>query len=107
MQGCFIKTVGNQSSERDNSPAPLKGDERTAMPKANDIRIEDISYSYEEFIYRSPIKFGGIALDRATNLNVACAVRTVAGRVAKGFGSMPLGNVWSFPSRVLGYDATL
>src|SRR5207253_6702364 len=24
-----------------------------------------------------------------------------------GFGSMPLGNVWSFPSKVLGYDGTL
>src|SRR5262249_39696870 len=65
------------------------------------------SFSYEEFIYRTPIKFGGVALDRATNLNVHCVVRTVAGKVAKGFGSMPLGNVWSFPSRVLGYDATL
>jgi L-alanine-DL-glutamate epimerase-like enolase superfamily enzyme len=34
-------------------------------------------------------------------------VRTLAGREARGFGSMPLGNVWSFPSRVLGYEATL
>src|SRR5439155_22117816 len=77
------------------------------MPRATDIRIEDISFSYEEFIYRTPIKFGGIALDRATNLNVTCVVRSVNGRVAKGFGSMPLGNVWSFPSRRLSYDATL
>ncbi|HEV3119478.1 MAG TPA: enolase C-terminal domain-like protein [Gemmataceae bacterium] len=77
------------------------------MPRATDIRIEDISFSYEEFIYRTPIKFGGVALDRATNLNVTCAVRTLAGGVATGFGSMPLGNVWSFPSRRLGYDATL
>jgi L-alanine-DL-glutamate epimerase-like enolase superfamily enzyme len=26
---------------------------------------------------------------------------------ARGFGSMPLGNVWAFPSRVLSYDSTL
>jgi L-alanine-DL-glutamate epimerase-like enolase superfamily enzyme len=34
-------------------------------------------------------------------------VRTVDGRAAKGFGSMPLGNLWSFPSKALSYDATL
>jgi L-alanine-DL-glutamate epimerase-like enolase superfamily enzyme len=77
------------------------------VPKGTDIRIEEISFSYEDFVYRAPIKFGGVALDRATNLNVECVVRTVAGRLAHGFGSMPLGNVWSFPSRVLGYEATL
>ena len=77
------------------------------MPRANDIHVEDVTYSYEEFIYRTPIKFGGIAVDRATNLNVECVVGTAAGKQAAGFGSMPLGNVWSFPSRVLAYDATL
>src|SRR5262249_40358252 len=34
-------------------------------------------------------------------------VETVGGKSARGFGSMPLGNVWSFPSRVLSYDQTL
>src|SRR5262245_33505708 len=77
------------------------------MPKPTDIRIEDISYSYEDFLYRAPLKFGGIAIDRVTILNVNCVVRSVAGKVAKGFGAMPLGNVWAFPSRVLGYDDTL
>ena len=61
------------------------------MARSTDMRIEDISCAYEEFIYRTPIKFGGIALDRATNLNVTCVMRTVSGRVATGFGSMPLG----------------
>src|SRR5919202_6232123 len=75
--------------------------------RPTDVRIEDVSFGYEEFHYRTPIKFGGVALDRATNLNVECVVRTAAGRPARGFGSMPLGNVWSFPSRVLSYDATL
>jgi L-alanine-DL-glutamate epimerase-like enolase superfamily enzyme len=69
--------------------------------------MQDIRYSYEEFHYRTPIKFGGTVVDRATLVNVECVVQTVGGRVAKGFGSMPLGNVWSFPSRLLNYDATL
>src|SRR5438477_11198438 len=75
--------------------------------KPTDIRIEDISFGYEDFLYRTPIKFGGTAVDRATLLNVECVVRTGDGRTARGFGSMPLGNVWAFPSRVLTYDDTL
>ena len=75
--------------------------------KATDIRIEDVSYSYEDFRYRTPIKFGGIALDRVTLVNVEVAVRTAAGKTGRGFGSMPLGNVWSFPSKILTYDQTL
>src|SRR5438067_2120762 len=67
------------------------------LVKATDIRIETLSFSYEDFQYRTPIKFGGTAVDRATLLNVECTVRTMAGRAARGFGSMPLGNVWAFP----------
>ena len=75
--------------------------------KSTDVRIESAAHNYEDFLYRTPIKFGGAVLDRVTLLNVECSVRTVGGKTGRGFGSMPLGNVWSFPSRVLGYDATL
>lgn len=75
--------------------------------KATDIRIDDVTYSYEDFHYRTPIKFGGVALDRATVLNANVTVRTAAGKTARGFGSMPMGNVWSFPSKTLTYDQTL
>jgi L-alanine-DL-glutamate epimerase-like enolase superfamily enzyme len=79
----------------------------TATPRPTDVRIEAVEYAYEDFQYRTPIKFGGVAIDRGTLVNVTCSVRTVTGRQACGFGSMPLGNVWSFPSRVLSYDQTL
>jgi L-alanine-DL-glutamate epimerase-like enolase superfamily enzyme len=75
--------------------------------KPTDVRIEAVSYAFEDFLYRTPIKFGGTALDRVTLVNVDCRVRTRAGAAARGFGSMPLGNVWSFPSRRLGYHDTL
>jgi L-alanine-DL-glutamate epimerase-like enolase superfamily enzyme len=75
--------------------------------RPTDIYIEAVEHGTEDFLYRAPIKFGGVAVDRATLLNVTCTVRTAAGRTARGFGSMPLGNVWSFPSRVLSYDETL
>ncbi|HKQ74512.1 MAG TPA: enolase C-terminal domain-like protein [Blastocatellia bacterium] len=72
-----------------------------------DIRIDDLSFSYEEFLYRAPYKFGGVPVDRATILNVNVTVRTRDGKTAIGFGSMPMGNVWSFPSREMSYDTTL
>jgi L-alanine-DL-glutamate epimerase-like enolase superfamily enzyme len=75
--------------------------------KKTDIRIEEIAPAYEDYLYRTPIKFGGSVVDRATIFNVNCTVRTSAGKVAKGFGSMPLGNVWSFPSKKMGYETTL
>jgi L-alanine-DL-glutamate epimerase-like enolase superfamily enzyme len=77
------------------------------MPRPTDIRIKAVTYDYEDHRYRTPIKFGGVALDRATILNVHCVVQTAAGKAARGFGSMPLGNVWSFPSKVLSYEDTL
>ena len=64
-------------------------------------------FGYEDYIYRTPIKFGGAMVDRVTLLNVHCTVRTGAGKTAKGFGSMPLGNIWSFPSQTMSYDTTL
>jgi L-alanine-DL-glutamate epimerase-like enolase superfamily enzyme len=72
-----------------------------------DIRIDDVAFSYEDFQYRTPIKFGGVAVDRATILNVDAWVSTSSGKKAKGFGSMPLGNVWAFPSKKLNYEQTL
>ena len=75
--------------------------------KTSDIRIEDLSFGYDEYIYRTPYKFGGVPVDRATILNVNVTVKSRGGKIAEGFGSMPLGNVWSFPSREMPYAATL
>lgn len=71
------------------------------------IRIDEVRISYQDYHYRTPIKFGGTVLDRVTLLNVDCAVRTADGGVVKGFGSMPLGNIWSFPSHTMSYEITL
>ena len=72
-----------------------------------DIRVKDVSFAYEDYRYRTPIKFGGVALDRATILNVTMAVESSLGKAAVGFGSMPLSNVWAWPSRTYNYDTTL
>jgi L-alanine-DL-glutamate epimerase-like enolase superfamily enzyme len=75
--------------------------------KSTDIRVDDVQFAFEDYLYRTPIKFGGTAVDRVTLLNVTCRVRTRAGKSAEGFGSMPLGNVWAWPSRVMTYEQTL
>ncbi len=82
-------------------PAILKS------PHPSAIRVQEVSHSYQDFHYRAPYKFGGVAVDRVTLLNVECVVSLPNGRSAKGFGSMTMGNIWSFPSRVMTYDQTL
>src|SRR5260221_157250 len=82
------------------------GGDLRAEAAGRTIRIEEVSHSYQDFLYRTPIKFGGRSLDRVTIIDVTCVVSN-GGRTAKGFGSMPLGNVWSFPSKTMSYDVTL
>jgi L-alanine-DL-glutamate epimerase-like enolase superfamily enzyme len=77
------------------------------MNKPSDIRVSEVQISFENHLYRAPIKFGGVALDRVTLLNVECEVIGRDGKPARGFGSMPLSNIWAFPSRVMDYDLTL
>lgn len=76
-----------------------------AAAPSSRISIEDISFEFEDYRYRTPMKFGGNVVERVTLLNVRCVIRGNNGRTARGFGSMPLGNVWSFPA--LPYDVTL
>jgi L-alanine-DL-glutamate epimerase-like enolase superfamily enzyme len=73
---------------------------------ARRIRVESIRFGYEDYRYRTPIKFGGQVLDRVTLLNVHCVVRAANGKTARGFGSMPMGNIWAWPSK-LPYETTL
>lgn len=75
------------------------------MPSA--VRVVDVQLGEESFRYRTPIKFGGVVLDRATILNAHVVVEDRHGKQQVGFGSMPLGNVWAFPSATLKYEQTL
>jgi L-alanine-DL-glutamate epimerase-like enolase superfamily enzyme len=71
------------------------------------LQLRDVRLAFEDIRYRAPIKFGGVVLDRATLLNVECDLESASGRRATGFGSMPLGNVWAWPSKALTYEDTL
>ena len=78
-----------------------------AAPKPSDVRIDEVVHGYEDYVYRASYKFGGRVVDRVTLLNVRCRVTTRNGQTAWGFGSMTMGNVWSFPSSTMSYDTTL
>ncbi|MCX7825419.1 MAG: hypothetical protein N2689_07660 [Verrucomicrobiae bacterium] len=66
-----------------------------------DISIAGVEVSYEHHAYRTPLKFGGVPVTHAVLLNVRLRARTRTGREAEGSGSMPLGTVWSFPSKTI------
>jgi L-alanine-DL-glutamate epimerase-like enolase superfamily enzyme len=80
---------------------------RPARRKKTDVRVERISYGYEEHVFRAPLKFARAVVDRETLLTVKCTVRTAAGKVAEGFGILPLNYVFSFPSKKLSAKARL
>jgi L-alanine-DL-glutamate epimerase-like enolase superfamily enzyme len=75
--------------------------------KSSDIQIRRIGLSHERYSYRAPMKFGGRTVTECLVLNVECEVATRQGRSAVGFGSMPLSNVWAYPSSLLSYEQTL
>ena len=68
------------------------------MPKLTDIQLRDVRVEQELLTYRTPIKFGGRVVLDAVLVNVTVAVETPGGQRASGFGSMPMGNVWAWPS---------
>lgn len=72
-----------------------------------EVKIDEVRMETEDFTYRTPIKFGGNVVDRVTLLNIHVKIRATDGRVQAGFASMPMGNIWAFPSRTMGYDKTL
>lgn len=68
------------------------------MTKPTDIRLVDVALDTERIEYRSPIKFGGRVVTDVVLANVAVEVETPGGRRGRGLGSMPIGNVWAWPS---------
>jgi L-alanine-DL-glutamate epimerase-like enolase superfamily enzyme len=70
------------------------------MPKPTDISLCEVTASTDYIKYRAPIKFGGRVVTDVVLLNVNVEVETRDGRRGRGFGSMPVGNVWAWPSQV-------
>lgn len=77
------------------------------MAKSTDIRLVELHSFTETIEYRTPMKFGGRVVTAATLLNVELEVETRDGKRATGFGSMPMGNIWAWPTDVVPADETL
>lgn len=77
------------------------------MAQSTDMRIVDVQASVQRLAYRTPMKFGGRVVTDAVLLDVHATIETRDGRRGEGFGSMPLGNVWAWPSQQLDNEQTL
>ncbi len=77
------------------------------MSKSTDIRLREVAAETERFAYRTPMKFGGRVVTDVVLLHVRVEVETGDGRRGVGLGSMPMGNVWAWPSRQVPGDAAL
>jgi len=75
------------------------------MPSPHDIRIVAAAVSLEPVPFRAPLKFGGRVVDRTQLINVQVTAEGRDGKLAVGTGSMPVGNVWAWPSKVTTTDA--
>ncbi len=68
------------------------------MSNPADIRILEARCTFENLPFRTPLKFGGRVMDSTDLINVEVDVERRDGRHATGFGSMPVGNIWAWPS---------
>jgi L-alanine-DL-glutamate epimerase-like enolase superfamily enzyme len=74
------------------------------MAKHSDIRIKEAICSFEPIAFRAPLKFGGRVIDKSWLINVEVVVENKAGKHQTGLGSMPVGNVWAWPSDKVSTD---
>ncbi|MBA4030611.1 MAG: hypothetical protein C0478_06930 [Planctomyces sp.] len=77
------------------------------MAKATDLQIKDATCAFEPIVFRTPLKFGDRVQKTAILVNVDVAVESRDGKhKAQGYGSMPLGNLWAWPSTVCSPEQT-
>ena len=74
------------------------------MTKPTDIRILEATCEFEAIAFRTPLKFGGRVTENTTLINVEVTVETQQGDYGSGFGSMPIGNIWAWPSETVSPD---
>ncbi|QDU79602.1 hypothetical protein Pla110_13130 [Polystyrenella longa] len=77
------------------------------MSNPHDVRIQEVSCEIESVVFRTPLKFGGRVVSKAELLNVFVTVERRDGHLAEGFGSMPLGNIWAWPTDKVEPETTL
>lgn len=77
------------------------------MPKSTDLRIVNVETATERIAYRAPMKFGGRVVTDAVLIHVTIDIEMRDGRRGRGFGSMPMSNIWGWPTRDIPAEKTL
>jgi L-alanine-DL-glutamate epimerase-like enolase superfamily enzyme len=77
------------------------------VPKPTDLRLVDCIAETEKIAFRAPLKFGGRVVTDCVLVNVTVEAQTRDGRRGRGFGSMPMGNVWAWPSQQVSVEQSL
>ncbi len=69
--------------------------------KTTDVQILNARVWFEPVEFRAPLMFGGRTVDHTHLINAQVTVETRDGRSSTGYGSMPVGNVWAWPSQTV------
>jgi len=72
------------------------------MTQSTDVRVIDAVCTFEPVAFRAPLKFGGRVVESCSLINVDVTVEDKSGHHAVGSGSMPVGNVWAWPTQLSG-----
>jgi hypothetical protein len=84
-----------------SQPSFSRGHSEMGQGKATDVQVKEVSVSFEPVQFRAPLKFGGRVVSSSYLINAEVTVESHSGKHATGHGSMPVGNVWAWPSATL------
>lgn len=76
------------------------------MTGPTDARIVEAEITFRPVPFRMPLKFGGRVVERTELINARVVLEGTDGRTATGRGSMPVGNIWAWPSSVVTAEET-
>lgn len=76
------------------------------MSRPTDVAIKEATFEVVPLPYRAPLKFGGRIVASGEIMNVSLSVAIPSGKEAIGFGSMPVGNVWAWPTNGVSTERT-
>jgi hypothetical protein len=76
------------------------------MSLPTDVRIVEAVCELQPVAFRAPLKFGGRIVDKTFLIDMQVTVETRQGHMAHGLGSMPVGNIWAWPTDNLTADQT-
>jgi L-alanine-DL-glutamate epimerase-like enolase superfamily enzyme len=69
------------------------------------VKVKEASVAFRDLKYRTPLKFGSGIVDAVTDVVASVEVEMPQGDRAVGHGEILLGDLWAFPSEVIGHEA--